>query len=119
MSILVVDDEKDLADALVYTLQFPNSTTTACYSAEEALNLLDSGKYDIVISDIRMPEMDGFTLLKTIKKQHKNIAVFLMTGYADHSKQEVFEAGAYGLFKKPDDLEHLAHKIKDFIEKNH
>lgn len=118
-TILIVDDEPNVISALQRTLfdeQYDISTAT---SGEEALNLLATCKVKLVISDERMPGMDGAELLSIIKVRYPETVRIMLTGYAsiDAAMKAVNSGEVYRFFVKPwNDLE-LTMAIKSAIEK--
>ena len=81
--ILVVEDDANLREALVDTLMLGGYQCIDCESGEEALLTLKEQQVDLVISDVQMGGMSGLTLLRSIKAQHPNLPVLLMTAYAN------------------------------------
>lgn len=95
--ILVVDDDRRLLDLLEDTLSTIGYSTTCVSSAHQALETLTKTKYELVITDIRMPEMDGIALLKVIRQEYPNLPVIFITGktkfeISGNSKPEGFLA---------------------------
>ncbi|HVP06215.1 MAG TPA: response regulator [Candidatus Acidoferrum sp.] len=82
-SILIVDDEPMMRDLLGKILSRDGYRLLTAGDGEYALEVLHSTPIDIVISDIKMPRLDGFGLLKAIKTQFPSIAVIIMTAYGD------------------------------------
>jgi len=83
INILVVDDNEDILGSFHIGLEEYGYEHTLVNSSSEALKLYKNNKYDLVISDIIMPKMDGIELLKEIKKYNPNAKVVLMTGSSD------------------------------------
>ena len=81
--ILVVDDDQSLREAITDTLLISGYQCKEASDGIEALSILSRTHVDMVISDIQMAGMDGHTLLKSIKEKYPNIAVLLMTAYAN------------------------------------
>ncbi len=110
LNILVVDDEADVRSLLVEFLEMiTNGQVNSAPSARAAQDILRSTDepIDVVISDIRMPEMNGIELAEYIKQRYPKTKIVLMTGYADISEEECLAKGIYGLLKKPFALEEL------------
>ena len=100
--VLVVDDDPSLTDLLVDTLEVIGYESKAAASAQQALTMLRAGHFNLVITDINMPEMSGIELLQKIKEDHKDLPVMLITGVGSESlKQEAYEFGADGFLSKP------------------
>lgn len=102
INILVVDDELQVRNVLEQILHMAGYAVESVKSGEEALKYIAGKKVDLVISDIRMPGMSGFDLLKAIKNQYPNIGVVIMTGYGDaYSVKEALHQGADEYITKP------------------
>jgi len=98
--ILVVDDEEVMREFLleVFSAQEP----VGAHNGEEALAVIQRSPVDLVITDLKMPGMDGLTLLKKIKEHNKSIKVIVVTGYASlQTASECIQAGAADFLKKP------------------
>ncbi len=101
-TILIVEDDAGLREALLDTLLLGNYNVVAADCAEQALMMLSSQNVDLVVSDIQMGEMSGLTLLKSIKSKYPNMPVLLMTAYAtiDDAVQAMRD-GATDYLSKP------------------
>ena len=119
VKILVVDDEADLCHIVAEKISDIGNIICDCtYSAEEAIKLLKDSEYDILLTDINMPEMNGIELIKTIKGDpEKDLFCFIMTGFSDYTEEQVREAGALNLFYKPDDFPAMIAEIGRLAEK--
>ncbi len=89
--ILVVDDERDLNETLVKRLKRRGYATHSAFSGSEALDVLATEAFDVVVMDVMMPGMDGIETLREVKKRHPGVEVLLLTGHAS------VESGAQGL----------------------
>jgi len=110
MKILVVDDDEAIGRFLKNILASMGHLVILSDNGYEALTILNKEKVDLVITDLKMPEMDGLTLLKTIMQDDelRDIAVVLMTGYNDGSSTiKASELGIYGYLNKPIKLNDL------------
>lgn len=106
--LLVVDDEKDLLQLLVKRLTRKGYLVDAAESAEEALLLLKKEYYDVAIYDIRLPKMDGITLLKETKKMQPEIEILVLTGHGTiETAIEAMRFGAFDYLTKPYNLTEL------------
>ena len=103
-TILVVDDEELLLKSIVYDLKRKGFQVLACENGTRALELVKANHIDLVISDIRMPDGDGVSLLEQIKAYDSRIpVVILMTGFSDVSEEECLQKGAKAVLAKPFD----------------
>lgn len=103
LTAIVVDDDESLLRLTTEVLKQKGFTVRAFSRAQDALNTIDSTAYDFVITDIQMPEMDGFELLENIKKSenHKDQPVFAVTGRGDLETEEYHQAGFAAVIRKP------------------
>ncbi len=102
MKILIVDDEKYLRELLSEVLQSHSHECEMAGDGEEALVKLAQSQFDVVITDAMMPRMDGFTLLKNIKKTYPETAVVVITGYSlAYSARDAMAIGAQEYLAKP------------------
>jgi CheY-like chemotaxis protein len=79
-TILVVDDNHDLVTSTAGLLELAGYSAIGAYSAREAVDLLDNEKIDLVLSDIRMPGIDGFDLLRVLRHRFPALPMVLMSG---------------------------------------
>ncbi len=106
--IVIIDDEKRMCDSLTTLLQGEGYQTTGFQSPPQALTAIRDGKVDLVITDIRMPEMDGLEILRTVKEIDEMIPVILLTGNASlDSALDAISKGAYDYLLKPIAFPHL------------
>jgi len=112
--ILVVDDEEVIRVTLKRILESDTVSTTSTKSAEEGLDLFRKGAFDLIITDVKMPGMDGMEFLKTVKEINPEVPVILITGFAtvDLTK-EALQNGAYGFITKPFDIENILEVVEN------
>ncbi|MGD9824558.1 sigma-54-dependent transcriptional regulator [Desulfobacter sp.] len=121
-NILVVDDEKDMTRLLQRTLEPElNCRVTMAFSGEMALNILGLADtaFDLVISDIRMPGMDGFDLLEQLKQKYPDLTVVMLTAYGNiESAVAGIKKGAYDFIAKPFEQDEIIFKIRKALERS-
>jgi len=101
-AILVVDDEQDIRDASERILTRTGFKVMKATRGDEALDVLDKERIDIVLLDLKMPGMDGLEVLKRIRMLSKTIQVIVITGYATvETAIEAMKQGAYDFIPKP------------------
>ncbi|MDM8539039.1 response regulator, partial [Desulfobacterales bacterium HSG17] len=111
--VLVVDDEEGVRMLIIKILERAGFSCGDAENGENALALLDIEDFDLVISDIDMPGMDGIELLKKIKAGYPEIDVIIMTGYsANYSYVEIMDAGASDYMSKPFNIDATLARIK-------
>ena len=113
-SILLVDDEAVIVDSLCRELKSDNLNLSIAEagSGEEALMLIQDRAFDLVVTDLRMPGVDGFQVLKDAKQKDPLTKVIILTGYADlQSSIDALRLGADDFLQKPCDVEELLYRI--------
>ena len=106
--ILVVEDERDLNRTVCAFLNNSGYETVGCMSAAEAYDAMYGVMFDLIISDIMMPGMDGFEFASGVRTLNENIPILFMTARDDlASKQRGFSIGADDYMVKPIDLDEL------------
>lgn len=120
IKILVVDDEEVLCQMVGRVLKYMGIDCGFAPDGLVALEKLKEDYYDIIIADIRMPNMDGIELLKIVKKDYPESDVLIMTAHTSkYSYIDVIEAGALDYIMKPFGVEELKAKIERALrEKN-
>jgi DNA-binding NtrC family response regulator len=117
-AVLIVDDEETARTFCVDALNELGFEAQTADSAKLALDMLESGQFDIVLSDVRMPGMSGPELLKTIRETYPDIDVVMMTGYGTiPSAVQAIKQGAYDYLAKPLKLEDLRRVFQRLVEK--
>jgi diguanylate cyclase (GGDEF)-like protein len=115
--ILVVDDEDNVRHSLTELLEIKNFCVTATASAEHALKLLEQTAFDLVLSDLLMPRIDGIALAKAIREMGLNVPVVVMTGYASiETAVESMKAGASDFITKPFNMDQITIVINRTLE---
>ena len=102
MRILLVEDERELSNALVAILTRSNYSVDPVYDGEDALYYLETENYDAVILDIMIPKIDGIEVLKTIRKEGNKIPVIMLTAKSEIDDRVVgLDSGADDYLTKP------------------
>ena len=110
-SVLVVDDEADFRRLVVQAL--PAYTVMEAADGQDALNIVREEKLDLVITDIRMPGMDGFGLLTNLRSQFPQLPVVAVSGFVDAAELEAFDFD--GFIQKPLSLQDLQTLVQETI----
>lgn len=110
--ILVVEDDSDLDRTVCSFLNQSGYVATGCLRASDAYNALYQSMFDLIVSDIMMPEIDGFEFARTVRSLDENIPILFMTARDDFaSKQRGYRAGIDDYMVKPIDLDELCLRI--------
>ena len=111
--VLVVDDDKVLQENIRQALEFHHFNVDVADNGKEALGKVFQEKYDLVVMDVNMPEMDGITALTEIKRHDPSITVLILTAYSNVSDAvKAVKEGAYNYLEKPISSENLVALIK-------
>ena len=112
--VLLVDDERDFLEVLTRRLGKREVNVAGVSSGEEALQYLQAKPIDVAVLDVKMPGMDGLTVLREIKKLDPLIEVIMLTGHASlEVALEGMRAGAFDYLMKPAEIDELLYKIQD------
>lgn len=115
--ILFADDDHMLGMILTKELTSYGYHVSFVENGEDAISKLNDDNYDLAILDIRMPKVDGFGVLKFIKKEKPEIKVIMLTAYADLKHQIMSEqGGAHQFLSKPYNLETLRFTIENLLK---
>ena len=112
IKILLVEDDYDLNNLVKTILERNNYLVTNFYSAVDALKSMENKVYDLIISDIMMPEIDGFEFAKTIRENDKNIPILFMTAKDEFDdKLKSYSLGVDDYMVKPIDIKELVLRV--------
>ncbi|MGZ3601529.1 MAG: response regulator [Ktedonobacterales bacterium] len=115
-SILVVDDEENLNWSLVNSLRKEGYTADGALTGEDAQRRMTSTRYDCVISDVKMPGMDGFELLQWLRQHRPRTRVIMMTAFGSPTaRQEAMRSGVIAYLEKPFDLATLKEELRRLV----
>jgi PAS domain S-box-containing protein len=122
--ILIVDDDavtlQGLATMVETRMPMEQVTVETCQSAEVALERIGAADYDAIVSDIKMPGMDGFTLMEKVLELRPTTPTLLITGHADRDLGvRALNAGAYAFIQKPIDRDFFVAWLKRAIQLRH
>lgn len=116
--LLIVDDEKKQRDILEYILKKEGFDTFSAATAEEALRLFSNTDFDVVITDLKLPKMDGLELTKEILRLYPDTSVIIITGHGSiDSAVSAIKQGAFDYITKPLQREHIIALVKRAVER--
>ena len=117
-NVLVVDDEEEFREMTIKRLAKRGLHAEGAESGPKALEILEKSRIDVVLLDVKMPEMDGIETLRHIRNLKPLVEVVLLTGHASvDSGIEGMKLGAFDYLMKPIELEPLLEKLTDAYEK--
>lgn len=113
--ILIVDDDPFLRETLEKLLEIVGISSHSASNGDEAMKMLDNTKYTMILTDMKMPGVDGIDLIKMVCQVHE-VSIIAMTGYSEgYTYVDVINAGASDFIKKPFGIEELEAKIRRVI----
>jgi DNA-binding NtrC family response regulator len=116
-SILIVDDDEVIRETLSDVLRKRNYEVFSVYSGTEAISVIKKNLIDLILLDMRLPDVDGLEVLKRIKEFDSDILVIIMTAYSDvQTAVSAMKSGAYHYINKPFDLEEFQILIEKGLE---
>jgi DNA-binding NtrC family response regulator len=118
--IMIVDDEEDFVEMLSLRLEAVGEQVIPAHSGRECLDILEEKDVDVIILDIKMPDMDGIQTLREIKRRFPSVEVIMMTGHGTvETALEGKEIGAYDYLLKPADFQELLEKVEGARKKKY
>ena len=116
--ILVVEDDVKLNQIVCTYLNDSGFQTMGCFNAKEAYDELYNSMYELIISDIMMPEIDGFEFARTVRQVNKTIPILFMSAKDDlPSKQKGFQLGIDDYMVKPVELDELLLRVRALLRR--
>jgi CheY-like chemotaxis protein len=120
LRILIAEDEKNIGDLLVELLSRDDREITIVHDGLDAVRRLKKRSYDLLITDLMMPELDGMEVLHQAKRLYPQILVIIITGYASlETAIQAVREGAYDYLRKPFRLDELKISVDNACEKIH
>ncbi|MCK5135141.1 MAG: sigma-54-dependent Fis family transcriptional regulator [Bacteroidales bacterium] len=117
--ILVIDDERSIRNTLKEILEYEKFTVDLAEHGVEGLEMYKKNNYDIVLCDIKMPEMDGLEVLEKIFEEEGDAQVIMISGHGNiDNAVEAIKKGAYDFIEKPLDLNRLLITIRNALDKS-
>lgn len=117
-NLLVVDDEQSYRQLLSLVFETEGHTVRTAMNGREALAMLEAETADVIVSDVRMPDMDGISLLRAAKEIYPDIGMVMMTAFATvDTARDAFKLGADDFIQKPFDVEELKLIVRKTIDK--
>lgn len=118
-NILVIDDENSIRRSLKEILEFENHTVDDAEDGEAGYNMAIKNNYDVILSDIKMPKLDGLELLQKLTESAVSSSIIMMSGHGSiETAVSALKSGAYDYLAKPIDLNRLLVTVRNALEKN-
>lgn len=117
--LLIVDDDEDIRELLVFDIQSSGYTVDSAKDGEEGLKKAVENNYDLILLDVMMPKMNGYDVCKNIRLVKPKVPVLMLTAKGTiHDKTEGFEVGADDYLVKPFDVQEVLLRIRALLRRN-
>lgn len=119
-SVLIVDDDRSFLEPLLFYLaeEMPEVVVRGADNGDEAVKIIESNNIDLLVTDLKMPKMDGFVLLSYMQEQHPATPVIVLTGHEEPGLgEQIGHLGAERLMEKPVDLMKLRETMGSALAK--
>ncbi|MDR3125045.1 MAG: response regulator [Endomicrobium sp.] len=117
-NILIVDDEHSVSFSLISILMLEDYKAISVDNGKQAIEAIKNNNFDIAFFDIRLPDMNGVELLKTVREFNSNLIVIMMTAYANNDLiEEALQKGALRCLRKPFEIPEVLDLLKKIIKK--
>jgi len=117
--ILVIDDERSIRNTLKDILEFEKHHVSLAENGKQALEIAHNGAFDLIFSDIKMPEMDGVELLSLLIEKEVEAPIVMISGHGNiETAVECIKKGAFDFIEKPIDLNRLLITVRNALDKN-
>jgi DNA-binding NtrC family response regulator len=114
--VLIVDDEPDILELMEEEFKYCGFTTITAICGNDALKILGEKKVNIIVSDYKMPNGNGMSVLNFVNKMDAKPYFYFVSGQADVSVEDAISAGARKFFSKPFDLDELIKEIENDLK---
>lgn len=118
-SILIIDDDRPIRTSLTEVLEYEKFKVDIAEDGEMGLKMVQEGKYDLLLCDIKMPKMDGMEVLQKIQDEQIDVPVVMISGHGDiETAVAAVKMGAFDFIAKPLDLNRLLVTVRNALEKS-
>ena len=113
IKLLLVDDEKDFVKTLSQRMQKRDQESDIAFDGKQALKKIEDERPDVIVLDLKMPEMDGMEVLRRVKKAYPDMQVIILTGHGtEKDEEEARLLGAFEYLQKTSKIDTIMNKIK-------
>jgi len=117
LNVLVVDDNDCIREVLTALLSHKGHRCESAANGREAMEKVAQGHFDVVITDVNMPEMDGITLTRELALRFSDLPVMIMTGQLDeHCRKSALLAGAREVLRKPFEISEFMLRLHKMVD---
>jgi len=117
--ILIIDDERSIRNTLKDILEFEKHTVSLVENGKQGLEIIENESFDLIFSDIKMPEMDGIELLNALVEKEVETPIVMISGHGNiETAVESIKKGAFDFIEKPIDLNRLLVTVRNALDKS-
>ena len=117
--ILIIDDEKAICNTLKEILSYEKYEVDIANDGAEGIKKAETGNYDLVLSDIKMPKMDGIEVLQKLQEMNPDLPVVMISGHGTiETAVDALKKGAYDYISKPPDLNRLLVTVRNALDRS-
>lgn len=116
-TVLIIDDEENIRFILKDTFQDTGFKVLEAEDGLQGLEQLENNHVDVILSDIKMPNLDGIEFSKKAKALKNEVPIFLITAFSDYSEKEILSIGVEAIIFKPFDIMEIVEVVNDAISK--
>lgn len=116
MKLLIVDDETSIAELLAEVFTIEGYECAVAYSGNQAIEKIKNDQFDLVISDVKMGDGDGPSLMRHIVDNKIDLNLIFITGHSEFTENELKELGALKVYYKPLDLDQFIQEVNETIK---
>lgn len=110
--VLLIEDDRNLAESILHYLELNELVCDFCEDGNQGLNLIANNAYDVIVSDVNMPKLDGFSMCQRARKEGNATPILLLTANSElNDKLQGFESGADDYLTKPFAMQELLARI--------
>ena len=118
MKVLLIEDNKDIADMVRLCLESENIVCEATGDGKAGLQFIKEDKFDVILLDLAIPEFSGFDIFRSLKDENllgsRNVLIFTASSVTDEDMKEMLSAGAKGVLRKPLSIDELLEAVERF-----
>ena len=115
--ILLVDDNEDVRNVIKYACERSRIKVIEADCGKKAIEILEKERFSMVVTDLKMPDLDGTQLIKWVKNRYPDVYTIVITGYADqYALEELIDIGMDDFIKKPFNAVEIVVKIKSVLK---
>jgi len=117
-NVLIVEDDYTIANLIREIVQRKGNTATITRDGEEAYQVFNSFKFDLIITDLKMPKMDGMTLIKMVREKDGYIPIIIITGYGSEKNRMLAKSyGVNHILSKPCSIMEISNTVDEVFGK--